>query len=117
MAVGSSSEAREVKIVVDTLVIADSLVAGLQLEGAFVYFLQKNQGIREVRRLVCSNYFNLQEYKFVVLLCGKADLTGVDSAFEGELEAVISLIHEQNNKMFVVLTAALLSPHDQRFQI
>ena len=68
-------------MVIDTLVIADYIAAGLKLDGAHMYGLQDGEGMQHVIDLIGSNAVNLSNYRFLVLLCGKDDLMSSDSVF------------------------------------
>ena len=116
--VGAKSEVKcEVLVVIDMLVIADYVAAGLQLMGSHVYSLQEGEGMQHVIDLLGSNAVDLLKYKFLILLCGKEDLMGTESVFKDTVHNIMLLAHKKNPQIMLVFTAMLPLPGDTRLQI
>ena len=98
----------------DILVIVDSFAGNFVMAQTSVFMLNRKEGLQSVAQLLESGRLDIRLYKFVVLLCGKADLMETDEVFKEGLHRVLRVIKQINSKAIVVLTAVLLVPSDSR---
>ena len=95
-----------------TLLIVDAMASRLTFEEGNVFSLHSQEGYQEVANLIKESKLNICNYKFIVLLFGRADLWESDPAFKKAVHCCLETIREHNDKAIVVLSATLPSPGD-----
>ena len=58
---------------------------GIKMEGAEIFALPAKDGLGKTIALIRLNMLKVEGFKFIVLLCGKADLTESDHYFRESL--------------------------------
>ena len=97
----------------ETLILIDNMAHGLTFDKGNIFTLYAQEGIEEICKLIVSSALQVTGYKFIVLLCGRANLWDLDTVFKRNLAQCLNAIHEKNNWALVVLTATLPQPSDQ----
>ena len=102
---------------VDTLVVVDSMALGLKLFRGKVFQLTSTEGYRATAELMVNGKLLVNDYKFIVLLVGRADLAESDREFRSAVGFCLQTIRELNGDAIVMLCAVLPSPQDSRRNI
>ena len=114
----ASSRAVEHKVIdtgrADTLIIVDEMARKLKFPSTSVFVLKTQEGLKEVCELISSEKLDVRKYRFVVLLCGRADLWELFKSFTNNIVDCLRVIRNRNKLAIIVLTAALPVPGDDR---
>ena len=106
-----------VKLITDILIIADCIAGNIHMDGASVFPLNRHEGFSEVAQMVEQNRLDVHQFKFIILLFGRADLKESDEDFKKGLSGCIAMLRVKNGKAMLVLTASLPAPGDNRSDI
>ena len=81
-------------------------------EKGAVFPLKTQEGFKEVSDFIIDGKLDIRAFKFIILLCGCADLWELDKVFKQGLALCLNAIRNANNKALVILTATLPQPGD-----
>ena len=98
----------------DVFIFTEYMASRLQVDGATVFLLRQQEGFKEVFELIKNGKIELQGFKIVILLMGRADLWISDDLFEEFLYKSIAVIREKFPRVITVLAATLPAPGDTR---
>ena len=86
------TQQREVKLVTDTLVVVDHIISDFTMDGADVHVLSSTDGLGKVLELLRVGFLKVDQYKFLILLCGKVDLVELDVYFRESLLGIVDFM-------------------------
>ena len=98
----------------DMLVIVDSMAKGLQFENSSVFILDHQEGYMELTIILQQRRLEVDNYKFLVLLIGRADLWESFKSFMSNVSKCLESLRTVNQHAVVVLSAALPCLRDDR---
>ena len=98
----------------DILLIADCASSNIMMSNASVFALKRNKGYNEVAKFISTDQLIVRYFKFVILLCGRADLRERDEVFKRGIHGCIQVIKERNPKAIILLTATIPNPVDDK---
>ena len=93
----------------DILMIMEQMATGIQFDRAMVFPLKAQEGFKEVSRLIKTRKLEVCNYRFIVMLCGRADLWDTFKSFTQNIATCVEQIREQNSLAIIVFTAVLPS--------
>ena len=95
------------------LLIVDAMASGLTFNKGNIFALHLQEGFKQVGDLIVNKRLQIVNYKFLVLMCRRADLWDLNTQLKQDLAYCINAIRNVNNAAIVVLTATLPQPTDQ----
>ena len=96
----------------DTLIIAESSAANLKVFRAITFPLHPQDGFTEVGQLIRNGTITLDNYRFIVLLFGRADLWEVLKEFKDKVADCLRALRDASPEAVVLVTSTLPAPTD-----
>ena len=108
---------RQVDFITDTLVWADKIAEGFQMEGADIHVLNENDGFGKILALIRAGKVDIAGYSFLMFLCRKSDLVETDRYFKQSVFGILDLLKTQHSPATLVFTATIPMPGDSKLLI
>ena len=89
----------------------------LQVYRAANFRLHAQEGFNEVAQLIAQHKVKIDNYKFLILLFGRADLWDNEREYRMAVANCLTKIRRKNEEVIVILNAPLPIPNDTRKNI